>query len=63
MGDVIFEGSVGRADLPGGDFETLKHSIQMKVYNLPEDTKICPGHGGNTTVGAERRNNPFVRPL
>ena len=52
-----------RADLPGGDFETLKHSIQMKVYNLPEDTEIFPGHGANTTVGAERRNNPFVRPL
>ena len=63
VGDVIFEGSVGRADLPGGDFETLKHSIQTKVYNLPEDTEICPGHGENTTVGGERRNNPFVRPL
>ena len=63
VGDVIFEGSVGRADLPGGDFETLKHSIQTKVYNLPDDTEICPGHGENTTVGGERRNNPFVRPL
>jgi hydroxyacylglutathione hydrolase len=63
VGDVIFEGSVGRADLPGGDFETLTHSIQTKVYNLPEDTEICPGHGENTTVGSERRSNPFVRPL
>jgi len=63
VGDVIFEGSVGRADLPGGDFETLKHSIQTKVYKLPENTEICPGHGGNTTVGRERLNNPFVRPL
>jgi glyoxylase-like metal-dependent hydrolase (beta-lactamase superfamily II) len=63
VGDVIFEGSVGRSDLPGGDFETLKNSIQTKVYNLPEDTEICPGHGDNTTVGAERRSNPFVRPL
>ena len=62
VGDVIFAQSIGRADLPGGDFATLERSIQKKVYVLPEETKVCPGHGPNTTVGDERRTNPFVRP-
>jgi glyoxylase-like metal-dependent hydrolase (beta-lactamase superfamily II) len=62
VGDVIFAQSVGRADLPGGDFPTLESSIQKKVYTLPEETEILPGHGPNTTVGNERRENPFVRP-
>ena len=62
VGDVIFAQSIGRADLPGGDFATLERSIQKKVYILPEDTEICPGHGPDTTVGEERRSNPFVRP-
>ena len=63
MGDVIFAESIGRADLPGGNFETLEHSIQTKVYTLPEDTTIYPGHGPNTTVGHQRQVNPFVRPV
>jgi glyoxylase-like metal-dependent hydrolase (beta-lactamase superfamily II) len=63
VGDVIFAESIGRADLPGGNFDTLEHSIQSKVYTLPEDTMIYPGHGPNTTVGHERLGNPFVRPL
>ena len=62
VGDVIFAQSIGRSDLPGGDFATLERSIQKKVYILPEDTEICPGHGPDTTVGEERRSNPFVRP-
>lgn len=62
VGDVIFAQSVGRADLPGGDFPTLESSIQKKIYTLPEETEILPGHGPNTTVGNERRGNPFVRP-
>jgi glyoxylase-like metal-dependent hydrolase (beta-lactamase superfamily II) len=63
VGDVIFAGSVGRADLPGGDFQALENSIREKVYVLPEATEICPGHGPNTNVGDERLGNPFVRPL
>ena len=62
VGDVIFDGSIGRADLPGGDFNTLVNSIQTKIYNLPIETEICPGHGSNTTVARERAGNPFVRP-
>lgn len=63
VGDVIFAGSVGRSDLPGGDFQALENSIREKVYVLPETTEICPGHGPNTNVGSERLGNPFVRPL
>ena len=62
VGDVIFARSIGRADLPGGDFATLERSIQKKVYILPEETEICPGHGPDTTVGEELKSNPFVRP-
>lgn len=61
-GDVIFRESVGRADLPGGDFNTLEQSIRTQVYDLPEDVTIYPGHGPTTTVGYEMQNNPFVRP-
>jgi glyoxylase-like metal-dependent hydrolase (beta-lactamase superfamily II) len=63
VGDVIFAGSIGRADLPGGDFADLEKSIQSHIYTLPEETKILPGHGPDTTVGDERRDNPFVRPI
>ncbi len=63
VGDVIFAGSVGRSDLPGGNFQALENSIREKVYVLPETTEICPGHGPNTNVGDERRGNPFVRPV
>ena len=61
VGDVIFAGSVGRYDLPGGDFEVLKQSIQTQVYTLPDATTIYPGHGDTTTVVQEKASNPFVR--
>jgi glyoxylase-like metal-dependent hydrolase (beta-lactamase superfamily II) len=61
VGDALFAGSVGRTDLPGGDFELLEKSIRGQIYTLPMDTKVFPGHGGATTVQAERATNPFVR--
>jgi len=61
VGDVIFAGSVGRYDLPGGDLSVLEQSIKTQVYTLPDQTVIYPGHGGNTTVAQEKRSNPFVR--
>lgn len=61
VGDVIFAGSVGRYDLPGGDFEELTQSIKTQVYTLPEGTAIYPGHGQTTSVAQEKRSNPFVR--
>ncbi|MAS79704.1 MAG: MBL fold metallo-hydrolase [Opitutae bacterium] len=62
VGDVIFAGSVGRADLPGGDFSLLERSIREKIYVLPNETVLMPGHGPDTTVMIERESNPFVRP-
>jgi len=59
-GDLIFAGSVGRTDLPGGDFATLERSIREQVYTLPDDTRLLSGHGPETTVGREKRSNPFV---
>ena len=59
-GDVLFDGSVGRTDFPDGDFETLAAGIREKLYTLPDDTVILPGHGPGTTVGREKRGNPFV---
>jgi glyoxylase-like metal-dependent hydrolase (beta-lactamase superfamily II) len=59
-GDVLFSGSVGRVDFPGGSGETLAAGIRTKLFTLPEATVIYPGHGPPTTVGAEKRNNPFV---
>ena len=61
-GDVIFRGSIGRTDLPGGDFKTLEESIKNQVYTLPDAVEIYPGHGPRTTVGHEKKNNPFVKP-
>lgn len=61
VGDVIFQGSIGRTDLPGGDFETLLESIRTQVFNLPDDTRLFCGHGAETTVGEERQYNPFLR--
>ena len=62
VGDVIFSGSIGRADLPGGDFAMLERSIREKIYGLPNHTKLLPGHGPNTSVEIEKEGNPFVRP-
>jgi len=60
-GDVLFAGSIGRTDLPGGDMDTLLASIRTRLYPLPDDTRVLPGHGPETTIGAEKRTNPFVR--
>ncbi len=60
-GDVLFNGSIGRTDLPGGDFNTLSNSIKSKLYVLPENTRVFAGHGESTTIGNEKLNNPFVR--
>ncbi len=60
-GDVLFEGSVGRTDLPGGSFEVLEQSIKTKLYTLPSDVIVYPGHGGSTTIGDEMKTNPFVK--
>lgn len=59
-GDVLFAGSIGRADLPGGDFETLIASIERELLPLPDDTIVYSGHGPETTIGRERRTNPFL---
>ncbi|MBX5468661.1 MAG: MBL fold metallo-hydrolase [Thermoleophilaceae bacterium] len=62
-GDVLFRGSVGRTDLPGGDWQTLLDSIRSLMDALPEDTTVHPGHMGVTTLGAERASNPFLAEL
>lgn len=61
-GDLIFQSSVGRTDLPGGDWETLVRSIRSQIFTLPEATRLLPGHGPETTVGNEKQDNPFVQP-
>lgn len=61
VGDTLFEGSVGRVDLPGGDGPTLLRSIRTRLFVLPDPTVVLPGHGPTTTIGDERRTNPFVR--
>ena len=60
-GDVIFQGSIGRTDLPGGDYETLLASIHSQVLVLPDETRLLSGHGPESTVGAERKYNPFLQ--
>lgn len=60
-GDVLFEGSIGRGDLPGGDPEQLIEGIRHKLFVLPDDTVVIPGHGDTTTIGREKRYNPFFR--
>jgi hydroxyacylglutathione hydrolase len=60
VGDVVFQGSIGRTDLPGGDMATLMRSIREQVLTLPEETVLHTGHGPDTTVGHEARTNPFI---
>ena len=60
VGDALFAGSIGRTDLPGGDFEQLARSIRTRIYSLPAETRIFSGHGPETTVAGEARSNPFV---
>lgn len=59
-GDVLFRGSIGRTDLPGGNYDTLIKSIREQLFILPDEVTIFPGHGIKTTIGYEKRNNPFL---
>ncbi|MDR0729637.1 MAG: MBL fold metallo-hydrolase [Prevotellaceae bacterium] len=59
-GDTLFAGSIGRTDLPGGHYDTLLHSIRTKLMTLPDVVNVLPGHGPATTIGEERRHNPFI---
>jgi len=61
VGDVIFQGSVGRSDFYDGDFDQLAANIRAQVFTLPDDAVLLPGHGAETTVGEEKRSNPYVR--
>lgn len=60
-GDVLFERSIGRTDLPGGNYDVLMHSITTKLFQLGDEVKVYSGHGSPTTIGAEKKYNPFVR--
>ena len=60
VGDVLFNGSIGRTDLPGGNFDQLIEGIRTKLFTLPDDTEIYSGHGPKTTIGQEKKHNPFV---
>ncbi|SMB87402.1 beta-lactamase domain protein [Hymenobacter roseosalivarius DSM 11622] len=60
-GDVLFQGSIGRTDLPGGNYDTLIESIRTQLLTLPDSVTVYPGHGPATTIGTERRSNPFLR--
>lgn len=60
-GDVLFAGSIGRTDLPGGSTEAMMESLRTKILPQDDDTLVLPGHGGRTTIGRERRTNPFLR--
>lgn len=62
-GDVLFEGSIGRTDLPGGDLEALLDGIRRELLTLPDTTIVYPGHGPSTTIGREREGNPFLAPV
>jgi glyoxylase-like metal-dependent hydrolase (beta-lactamase superfamily II) len=62
-GDVLFKQSIGRTDLPGGDMNTLLNSIKTQLFPLPDETIVYPGHMENTTIGAEKKNNPFLTGL
>ncbi len=63
VGDIVFAGSIGRTDLPGGDYRQLMRAIRERVLTLPDDTRLYPGHGPDTSVGHERVGNPFLVPL
>lgn len=63
VGDIVFAGSIGRTDLPGGDYRQLLRGIRERVLSLPDDTRLYPGHGPDTSVGHERVGNPFLVPL
>jgi glyoxylase-like metal-dependent hydrolase (beta-lactamase superfamily II) len=60
-GDVLFRDSIGRTDLPGGNFAQLAASIRNRLYTLPDRTVVYPGHGPSTTIGYEKQHNPFVK--
>jgi len=60
VGDVLFQGSIGRSDLPGGDHATLINAIRQKLWPLGDEVRFIPGHGPTSTFGAERRSNPYV---
>lgn len=60
-GDVLFRESIGRTDLPGGDHQSLMDNIKNKLYTLPDETVVYPGHGPTTTIGHEKKHNPFVK--
>src|SRR5690606_4876405 len=60
VGDTLFQGSIGRTDLPGGDHEALLQAIKSQLFALPDDVKVYPGHGPLTSIGYEKTNNPFV---
>jgi glyoxylase-like metal-dependent hydrolase (beta-lactamase superfamily II) len=60
-GDTLFQGSIGRTDLPGGNFDQIIHSIHTRLLPLPDATRVLAGHGPETTIGAERKSNPFLR--
>ncbi len=62
-GDTLFAGSIGRTDLPGGNSHQILDSIQSRLLALPDETKVLPGHGPATTIGAERKSNPFLRSM
>lgn len=60
-GDVLFQGSIGRTDLPGGDSTSMDRSLRTVIWPMPDETLVLPGHGPRTTIGAERASNPFLR--
>jgi hydroxyacylglutathione hydrolase len=60
-GDTLFAGSIGRTDLPGGDFDQIIESLHSRLLTLPDETKVLPGHGPATTIGEERQSNPFLQ--
>jgi glyoxylase-like metal-dependent hydrolase (beta-lactamase superfamily II) len=61
VGDVLFQDSIGRTDLPFGSYEALMRSIRLKLMTLPDHVRVLPGHGEETTIGSERQNNPFLQ--